>query len=512
LKLRFYIFILFIAGCASTAKQSAEALSPTHGYLFVHFPMGITEVTVIHKKTQKIYDLKHSEKEHENVTGLWLPPGMYDLKTITFLKRSVEGYPSFEVKKNRVTSLGSLVELNIDSNIAFWLPKNANDTKAALQQVINLYSEYLVNPEPINWAVTTVPKPISYSSKSIDAEITEIKQSEQTSALDRLLLVENDIDKFYILAKKTLPPLLNQEIENDNNGNSYIGSYLGQIKKRTSSGKWLTLDTGSRANIDKVYWHQNKLFSADANGRIFYSENKGHSWQQIHQLKNSEELVDIDAINGKVYFIGVLRTKGPSANPYNGSDYTVNVYQANTVNINKFKLVHSYTQDEGWGVPKGATFKNKYYLGLGYNSLEVLDSTTNKWSNIKLPDEYTSFNLSKSGVITLLKSFGAFSKVYISLDDGVNWNKYNAPSLSIHDVIFSGIADGVAFRQGIGVFSFLLHIQKYDLQSDKWVNITSPPKECLSFLKNNQDTLPYCVTKTGRIFSYDKTWTSEQYE
>jgi hypothetical protein len=364
----------------------------------VHFPRDTAEITVKDKASNKSYKLENSSEE--NVAGLWLPPGSYELESAAYSRSilssgrvTLQGYPAFEIKQNRVTNLGSLINFSVKANLEVWLPKSDANTAIALQHKMQELTQYLGHEEVLPWIVTQVPEPGSFSKNSsgdgiIIGLLSSYAESQNSIRLDEQLLAEKDIDKFFELAKKLLPPLPSQEMVSDNAGNLYAGAELGQIKKRTTAGKWHTINTGGLGKINKVYWYDKKLFAADSANSLLYSQDNGENWQQIYQLNTQEELVDIDAIEGKLYFVGTIRTKENIAFPEKGTDYTVNVYQTNLEELDKIHKIHTFSQAEGWDVPKASIYNGNYYLGLGYKNLIVMDIPNQTWSTL-VPDSYT---------------------------------------------------------------------------------------------------------------------------
>jgi hypothetical protein len=127
-----------------------------------------------------------------------------------------------------------------------------------------------------------------------------------------------------------------------------------------------------------------------------------------------------------------------------------------------------------------------------------------------LPDEFTSFNISPTGVLTLIRTMGLYSDVFVSLDLGQHWQEVDAPSF-VQDVEFQSLDDAIAIKIEMNAFSTTGVVQTYDRKRDKWFDIAEAPEECRYLLKGNQGPLAYCVTSLSTVLSFDKDWKAEFY-
>jgi len=462
------IILVSLSGCASIdTKQNPQLLSVTHGYAVLHLPRSRAIFHVKSLASNKTYSfITHGNK---GLSGLWLPSGDYVFTGIyNEFTTTLEGYPNFTVKPGQITNLGALINFFVADKKVIWLPKIFSTTTGLISELKTELSPYLKTQEIIQWE----PKLLPVSNNRIRASsgqglifdwIIALNDNNTRRNANEELTNAKTIEEFYQLAIKTLPPLQQQEPASDDKGNLYYGADLGYIKKRTINGIWKTIDTHTYTQIMKVAWYNHKLYATTAYGEVVSSLDEGQTWNKVFQLGEHEIIIDLDFKDNQIF---VLTLKIPNYFNGNFSDRTLTVYskQKQIEELKSIKVIKSSKTPPGFlfGDIKAVINNDHYYVGFKPNKLIKMNINFKTWSDVKIPNDFTSFNISERGIITLFKAAGFFSKLSLSEDDGKSWNTIGEPSHAVYNIFFDDMQNGISHRMEINMNSSNLFVQKYN--------------------------------------------------
>ncbi|WP_199609610.1 beta propeller repeat protein [Flocculibacter collagenilyticus] len=519
--LHFFAILLLLAGCQATNKpQNPQTLSATHGYIFVHFPRLHPNLTLQLENSEQHFLLKKNSQN--NTSGLWLPAGEYELKSASYYVDPVSaksiklsGYPTLKVQAGELTNLGSLINFTIGDGKEVWLPKHTETSSNLLIEKQSQYATYLKTTNVNRWEPKSIPNinQVKRAGSGLGA-IADLgmhyTDSLKQGSLKKQLSEVSDINAFYSSIIETIPPSKTQTPSSDDKGNLYFSADLGQVKKRTANGTWTTLDTGTVSKITKVLWFKGYLYAATADNNILISNDSGANWKAYLQLPKNELIYDMDGVNNELLILSAKKTP-PKKMWFVGHDFHLSVYLSKLNNSTSLKLIKSFQhKGDAQTLPKAAIANQHYYVGLMPNIFSVLDIKNMTWLDAKLPQDFSSFNVSENGVVTLINAQGAFSDVFISKNAGKTWKEVKAPSYTIVDVNFEDESNAYAYRLEQNTFSVNHVIQTYNTAKNSWQNLTQAPDKC-QYLINDQLHVPrFCVTSSDEIMHFSNNkWTTE---
>ncbi len=522
MKLTHFILLavsVLLSACQTTSQpQNPQLLSQTHGLLFVHFPRLMPRLTVRSVKGNDSYSL---ETDGLNKTArLWLPPGEYVLDYAGFGVggTKLNGYPHIQINTGQMTSLGGLINFGVGEGQSIWLAKSFDQTETLANDQLKQYANLFKTEQVIRWAPDFVPRITDMQRRSsgqglIVDWLTQYSDSQAQGQLNKALRDTKDIDTFYALAVKSLPPFARQAPAVDDEKSLYYGADLGQIKKRTTDGVWTTLDTGALQAIAKVYWFNGKLIAAGYTKTLYISEDKGQSFKVLKTFLPAEIIVDIDSSNDHLYVL-TTRAAEPATPSTSTLKFEVIVYKGAATALENLAAIKSIPHA---GVtlrdPKAELVNNRYYVGLEPKQLKFMNIDDEQWFDIPTPQKFTTFNVSDNEVITLFNIQGAFSDLFISTDRGQHWQELNTPSYVIEDIFFNTTTEAISHRTEPNAFTVSFFVQKYLAGADKWQNITKAPDECKYMVENEFRLATFCVTKSDTILSFKNSqWVKEDYK
>ncbi|RZQ51217.1 hypothetical protein C1E23_20730 [Pseudoalteromonas phenolica] len=400
--------------------------------------------------------------------------------------------------------MGSLIYFNIGDGKQVWLPKHLGYEKDLLKQLELEFKPHLNQSKALKWTVKKTPNLTDVVGPSgqgiIENMILRYAHSVQQGKLKKSLYEEQDIDKFYELAVKTLPPIHNQLPGIDNMENLYFGAELGVIKKRKNDGSWESIQTNVISDINIVrYLPEGSLLVANKNGEILLGLDNNTKWEVVTKFSKKENIEDIDILDDKVYVVTSVYDGLPFM--AGGENYELKVYELSASSLENRSIIYSENRKLGY-LPHAKIIDNNYYIGLAPDSLDVIDLNTKKINQLKLPQKFTDFNVSDKGVITLYNRQGAFSDLFISNDNGGTWSELKTPTYTIGTIFFETPEKGHAYRISTGAFDVTYILQKYQPKKrKKWVNVSKAPEDCKYILHDEKYYPKFCVSKSDEIYS-----------
>ena len=414
--------------------------------------------------------------------------------------------------------MGSLIYFNIGDGKQVWLPKHLGYEKDLLKQHELEFRPYLNQNKSLTWKVKKTPNFTDVVGPSgqgiIENMILQYAHSVQQGELKKSLYEEQDIDKFYELAVKTLPPIHNQLPGVDNKGNLYFGAELGVIKKRKNDGSWESIQTNVISDINIVrYLPDGSLLVANKNGEILLGLDNNTKLEVVTKFSENENIKDIDILDDKVYVVTSVYYSNGIPNTSGGENFELKVYESTISNLDKKSIIYNNKREIGhldhtrmvlgYVPPHAKIVDGSFYIGLGPDSLDVIELKSKKITHLKLPQKFTDFNVSGKGVITLYNRQGAFSDLFISNDNGETWSELKTPTYTIGSIFFETPEKGHAYRISAGAFDVTYILQKYQpKKKKKWLDISKAPEDCKYILHDEKYYPKFCVSKSDEIYSF----------
>lgn len=508
-----FLLALLITGCVSVpATQSPSQLSSNHGYVYVNLPKGQPSDKLMLKSLMddSQYTLLSRSDSDVHALGLWLPAGEY--KLFKWDDSNLDGYPPLKVEVGRLTDLGSFIPIQIGGYEFVVLPVRPPEFSKNVDIPINEYKAFLKSKETIEWKPEKTPNPtksqFNAAGYGIVVELLlEYERHANKPSINKQLRGATSIQDFFRLAKMAAPPLT-KESGRDAAGRIYYGADLGQIRVRKPVGEWDAIDTGTLNSVTAVEVSGAMIVAGFENGVIKVSENAGVTWKEIVSLGRNTSVLDIDRVGGD--WIILATRKATDNRSLKGIEQIV-VYRAKR---NDFKDITNIKQIEIkapiYFVPHGEAVNDYYYVS-SFPDLLRLNVVTSEWKTVTPPTDVSGFHVSPTtGVIAAYRIMGAFSKLFVSTDQGESWSKYDNPPYVIMDIHFKSKTDGEATRWSMGAFSGNIELLKYNNLQDSWSKTGEAPHGCGRLLIDVSNMGKFCITTAGSILKFvDRNWVAE---
>ena len=531
--IRRWLIACGLAGASQFAVAAAPApsiaeLARTHGYAYVSEPQHIGATTnqlltsdaAIELKVQSVatsqrYTFEQRKNSATTAFGAWLPAGEY--RITSWGSHDWGDYPSFQVEAGRVTDLGSLVPMSVGGDQFVMLPVHRADQPASVSEAVSEFRSVLAAEAPLTWDPQVVPKSMTMSSSMlpigiIGALILEYDRHHNAPPYHEQLRSAASIDQFARLARASTPPLCATPAT-DERGDLYFCAGFGQIRVRSATGEWSSLDTGSWEPITSVAWTREAIYAGSNDGVVRASSDGGKTWKSVFAFEANDPVISIVDAGGRWlvvtqhngHWFELARKMIPDEiSVYSSADGRFSDFSISK----KISLSGTATRSD-WQGPTPAFHGGYYYLGTGTGMLRM-DVAHNEWTSVTVPTEITGFAVSPTGsTMTAYLAKGMFSNVVTSTDGGATWSKVPAPSLIISDVYFDEHG-GRADRLHPGAVSATLERYSYDAASRRWVLAQELPAECARLLHTPDRRESFCVTRGGSILRDDQgTWRVE---
>ncbi|MCS3805677.1 hypothetical protein HNO92_003182 [Chromobacterium alkanivorans] len=512
--------IVALSGCATIQKpmvQNPSAVNSTHGFVYLsqlNTDMGYSSGVKIRSLSNgKVYVLQADSLSPRGV-GLWVPAGDYELPDM--LSKESKGYPPIVVSAGGMTDLGGLVVFDIGGYEKVMLPVHNQQTadNAAGAKLIN--SSYLGSQDLKSWSPEAIPSPIPVKFKPTDLGIVgdllqayslEVNKPSSNKPLREM----KNIRTFYKAAVSGLPPVTS-EGKYDDLGNLYFGADLGQIRIRSKSGDWSSMDTGVFAPITTLHVGVDGLVAIAKGGGIYREKQK--VWKKVAQLPGNLTSFDIQKTElGWIVAAGNIEVKNPKTSPLDGSEgglirfpslSKVVIFEVGN-DFNVIRPVKNLEFDDVvlYSPLSGAYYDGKYFLNV-VDDLLLYDVRRKDWKSIKPSHSLTRFYLDKkTKMLTAYLSMGVFSKLSFSTDLGSTWTSLERPGLLVQDVAFKTPERGYALKMEQSLFSSTIQLLKYQMAENNWKVVSqSSPGLCRATISDEAKEMFFCVSGNGSILRF----------
>lgn len=505
--LRFF-FASAISVASLATGAAAGSTTDTHfsdeGYVFASiFKGGDPDILVTSVQTGKKFDLSNLVGTKVPSAGSWLPAGDY---TISEWNRQAFGpYSSFHIEAGRLTDLGSLVSVDVGGNEFVVLPLRLEIEASATAPILANLRPSLTSDQQLSWSPRGVPQPLKYPVEGtpdlgvIANLITRYGQRLNTPPLRERLMKAPDAASFFALAKESSPPLPQAGVADDQ-GNLYYGADFGQVRRRSPDGQWNALDTGVLAKVTAIARHGTALIAGYEDGSIRQSSDGGISWHQVTSLDCANSVVDVSWSETRWLATSVDMSMDANAFVHVGKFCFYASSGDDMAGLAKIKEMQSSVPNMT-ALPHAVVSAGSYWVAVP-PGLMRLDLRSMTWSSAALPGPIEGFDVSAKGeVISTFHAQGMFSKLYVSKDKAMTWQKSRSPRYIVRDVVFNDAGQGVAVRSEAGVFLLKLELYKSDSLGKSWTIMQKLPEECLYLIDDPQRVPQSCVTRGGSIIS-----------
>ena len=499
-------------GTASGAEAAAE------GYIYVQLPrtdpVFPPRLSVDSTTNHKEFELEPRIGGRPNEYGAWVPAGTY---VPSLWRRFQWGeYPGFEVQAGRVTDLGTLVPVQIGGSRFVIVPVRVPEEQDHVKDVVKAYASRLSEPQPIVWSPGVVSRAIQVGEGDppaglIIGTLNEIVRSTNEPPLNERLRKVATPAEFIALAKSGVPPLTPIPAV-DGDGNLYFGAALGQVRVRTSDGRWHSSDTGTLETITAVSVQGDALYAGSLNGGLFVSRDRANSWGRLPSIDSERDVRAIDRV-GSHWFVVATHPALADGKWYSANK--VSVYGSDGATPEGLRLVAEADIDAGqtygiWSGPATGVQSGTYFVNL-MDKLVGINLSTLERTTVKIPTTASGLAVSTDGsVMSIFYRKGMFSKLFASRDGGANWNKLAAPPYIIQDVYFRSARDGVAIRSNGGVLTATLEVLAYLPDKNDWQKQYEAPVGCVRLLWDAAMQPSFCVLGGGSVLHYaDGRWQGE---
>jgi hypothetical protein len=502
-----------LGGCA-TAPQNPDELAATQGFVQVVIPqfgpMAPLEVRSVTDRSS--YHLQALPEGDGTLHGLWLPPGRYKLGR--WIQSVVMDSPVFEVRSGHLTDLGTLAPIALGGKEMALLPVRDAESARLARQAARRLHPHLAAADVLTWETIDLPKPFvidpGYTGLGLVADLLSIYiQDVNQTPIAKRLRESKSPGEMLALAKEAAAPRT-KEPAIDDQGRLYFGAVLGQVRVRTPTGVWSAIDTKSLRAVTAVEWHEGLLVVGDEAGEIRATRDQGRTWTKLASIGPRAAVADIDHVGR--HWVVLAAGHRPGRNGMFEKVDRISAHVATRDDLADLKQVwEGIDQDvhivaPNWnGVRGEATAKG--YLFAAYFALMRLDLANSQVRQVPAPVGATGLHVSPGGIVTAFQAMGAFSKLYVSADDGETWTARDAPSLVIDDVIFDAPDRGLATRWPMAAFKPRVVFETYDGASKKWVPRDAGPEACQLILQDARKQPNFCVTGSGSVlFRSDTGW------
>lgn len=509
-----------LSGCAAIKKpvdQNPIEVKSTHGFVYLSrldTDMGyFAEVKIRSRLNGKVYVLQADSFSPKGV-GLWVPAGDYELPDM--FSKEGNDYPPILVSAGEMIDLGGLVVFDIGGYEKVMLPVHNQQTadNATGAKLIN--SSYLGSQDLKSWSPETIPNPIPVKFKSTDFGIVgdllqayslEVNKPSSNKPLREI----KNIRAFYKAAVSGLPPVTS-EGKYDDLGNLYFGADLGQIRIRSKSGDWSSIDTGVFAPITTLHAGADGLVAIAKGGGVYREKQK--EWKKVAQLPGNLTSFDIQKTElGWIVAAGKIEVKNPRTSPLDGSEGGVIKFSSLSKVVifevsNKFDVIHPIKNIEFddvilYSPLSGAYSDGKYFLNV-VDDLLLYDVRRKDWKSIKPNHSLTRFYFDKkTKMLTAYLSMGVFSKLSFSTDLGSTWTSLERPGLLVQDVAFKTPERGYAIKMEQSLFSSTIQLLKYKMAENNWKIVSqSSPGLCRATVSDEAKEMFFCVSGNGSVLKF----------
>lgn len=497
--------------CATNPLNQPDVSNGTDGLVYatsLNSKQWKDVVEIRSVSTQKTYQLRVDQKGRIENLHAWVPPGDYQLASWNGAKFPT--YESFQVLSRRVADLGTLTPIQTGDYKFVVLPLHEADMEPAMAALHTTYPGALNDAAATEWRPMTMPpllvQPGHYPGGLIQDLIVSYSRKLATPPVNASLTNSKSVSNFLGVAGAESPPLTQTGVSGGD-GDLYYGAALGEIRARRRGGKWDSINTGVIHQVTAIGWNGRTLVAGYDNGSIRASDDHGVHWSPVTTLPSGDPVMSLDW-TGQRWIVETFAGLRSIANFLQGKHVTI--YISNNSSLSSFTQIYN-TGGSRIIVARVQLVGNSYYVGTGVK-LACLDLRTMKWSAIKLPTFASGFYFNKNGrILTVFRSSGIFSSVYVSENGGASWRETARPPMILLDVKYTSPTSGVALQYDMGLNSASLKIYNYESASKQWkLQEPEPPSSCVWFVDDADGIPTYCVTRGWDILAkHDNKWQVE---
>ncbi|CAN7265156.1 hypothetical protein [Rhizobacter sp. LjRoot28] len=517
-----------LAGCASAPiePQDASRLSRTHGFVQAQFPImgpidtlpGLADTTVLRNPaTRAEYKLRRTEAHGPNAHGLWVPAGTYELPS--FKSRAGGAFDVVVVESGRITDLGAILPIHFGDDELGTAIVQHPEVAASRAQAVAALAPHLTQRDPLVWQPASPPRashvPAPSSDKGLIGQILVAHERHMNSApINARLKAASTNEELLRLARTAAAPGTD-EVGADRDGNVYWGAAFGQVRKRSATGEWSSVDVGTLQAITAVEADGEQLVVGTDRGEILAVSRDGGSRRKLASLGAQRTILDIDRVGARWFIIAAEVKPGTVALP-SPKVLWYEVHTTTNEDLSGLKLLHRHDQGFQPHIVNGqhgrgeAGVKTYFVYGFDAQPLQI-DLQSLSVATPKTPALLWLHVAPDRSVISAIAPGGALTKAYLSTDQGSTWQQIDNPPYPVYDMQFESPTEGHATRwtRG-GMFTSELEFMRYDAGRNTWTVDHTAPAGCMRPLRNAQRSHQFCLTRGGSVLNWvGGTWKAE---
>jgi hypothetical protein len=494
-----------LSACATQEPlQKAAELRQTHGYVVAAIPLVVDAQPVgVTLRSIPKGDRFHLEPAEGRTLARWVPAGSYEIAQM--VGKDTRTFVPIQVTAGGSVDLGGLTWASVGTKQRVLLPLRHPELSERTALVIQKAREHLTS-EAVEWNPPVAPAPqdipptVTNLGLIADLLMLGVENANQTPLRARLR-EKTDIGEFTSLHVSTAAPLVGDPAA-DGQGNLYIGSNFGQLRRRDVRGEWRSIDTGTIAPIASVHVQEQTILVGTLDGRLRASPDGGQTWTELHRFGDNEPVLSIQGRAGR-FLVLTARVSGPLQGRSEIDRATV--YEVHAQPLSRPQQIRSFEfpKIETFGLPTlRGVLVGRYYFVNRITALERLDLDGGTWKAMQIPHNISHLRVSSDGkVLTAYLASAAFSKLSASTDEGNTWTRVTMPLIPVHDVRMESLTSGAASRWEVGALSSSLQLVNYDAQDRTWPPAwTAPQAACLRTVRGTDGREQFCASRGGSIF------------
>ncbi len=507
--------LILLAACTTTPVKPVSEMVISNGLVIgsIHAEDAVGLVFVSDSGKKSILYAINGYAPTKEISG-WLAPGEYSITQ--FLTRGPVNnnriaipkgsLPTINVKAGEIVDLNHLIPFTLGAGMYTFVSKvrKGKVDHKMLSENADLFADTPIK----SWVAKgkVIQSKIAFGSSGqgalIDLIINSGMKKMQGNQINPLSHDATHEDAYPVIKALSQP---STDLITDENGNSYFGTILGQIRYKTN-GEWGSIDTGHLEAVVALDVSYSTITAGLESGKIIESKDEGKTFKQIFDIVYPEIVMDIRTISN-TRVIGAWDPEAQNSQTKRSYPYNiipaVSLYKEKNSNFEKINTVHgtkvigyNYKPDiENIGEDIFIAFPPKTIYKVNLNS-----SATNKLILTKTFSG-VAVNQDKNLLNTWLAK-GMFSNAMYSDDLGTNWLPLPKPPFQPTHIHLNSATDAYMWESTIGVTTTAFALNKMSHSAKKWKEITKSTSDCRKILMNFNQDEHYCVLPSGGLKTF----------
>jgi hypothetical protein len=367
------------------------------------------------------------------IFGGWLPPGEYRVQKLqatagtTEMSVNLKGIlPTFQVNAGEVVDLGTLVFQPVGGGEAVLFPAPAAIPVADLIARDFTADAGSLAGMPVSrwdgsagWSDRRFPFGGTDTGQGLimNLMIGAVENASKTPSQASWSDVRTP-DQFLDLAKRVTVNLSHPAVRPD--GTAYFGSALGQVLRRSATGKWSNLDTGQLAEVTAVHLTPaGELLAGLEDGRIYRLEQEPGAFSLIGQAPDRGRVVDVRLLADDHWVLVTRQMVGTAGETRVYFSPSPGQWPAAPDRVFRQPMKPGFTKGVS-PFPEPALGRSRYYISIRRIVTAEYDIATRAWIETAVKKKAEHIAANNSGTVLY-----GLRPARVSTDDGRTWNRVN---------------------------------------------------------------------------------------